>query len=84
MAIFNYVVGQLATNTDTRIDETDNQLKRVDETEFGKDWSKLTGGGYLETLKNSISIFRRVWCTWVTHVWHFPGTSDQTALTEEI
>ena len=35
--VINYVVGQLATNTDTRIDETDNQMNRVDETEFGLD-----------------------------------------------
>ena len=31
------LVGQLATNTDTRGDETDNQMNRVDETEFGLD-----------------------------------------------
>ena len=43
--VINYVVGQLATNTDTRNDGTDNQMNRVDETEFGLDWSKLTGGG---------------------------------------
>ena len=35
--IINYVVGQLATNTDTRNDGTDNQMNRVDETEFGLD-----------------------------------------------
>ena len=32
------------SNTDTRVDETDNQMNRVDETEFGLDGSKLTGG----------------------------------------
>ena len=32
------------SNADTRVDETDNQMNRVDETEFGLDGSKLTGG----------------------------------------